>query len=77
MKSLPCDWIVRAQVGPRDENVATNGPTDKQRELLSRLARIDEMNKGGQATLSLLERERLQLQTQLRLSGYRMPVAPE
>ena len=53
--------------------------TDEQRELLSRLAAITKMIEGGKATLSMLERERLQLQTQLRLSGYRvpMPVAPE
>ena len=51
----------------------------EQRELLSKLASIAEMVEGYKATIFLLERERLQLQTQLRLNGYRtpMPVAPE
>lgn len=39
MKSLPCDGVVRAQVGPRDEIVATNDPTGKHRDLLSRFVR--------------------------------------
>lgn len=42
-------------------------------DLLDRLAKLDELIAGQKATLGLLERERLQLQTQLRLSGYRAP----
>jgi hypothetical protein len=50
----------------------------EQREMLSKLASIAEMVEGYKATIFLLERERLQLQTQLRLSGWRppMPEAP-
>ena len=53
--------------------------TDEQRTLLAKLASLAEMIEQHRATVSLLERDRLQLQTQLRLNGYRtpMPVAPE
>ena len=74
MKSLPCDGIVRAQVGPRDENVATNDPTGKQLTLLSKLASIAEMIEQHRATILLLELERMQLTTKLSLTGYRAPM---
>lgn len=56
-----------------------NTVTPEQRTILEKLASISEMIEGYRATMFMLERERLQLQTQLRLSGYRapMPVAPE
>lgn len=50
-----------------------NQVTGKQRELLRRIASITEMIEGGQATLSLLKRERMQVITRLRLTGYRAP----
>lgn len=53
-----------------------NTLTDEQRTLLSKLASLAEMIEGYKATLFMLDRERMQLQTQLRISGYRAP-APE
>ena len=47
----------------------------EQRELLSKLASIAEMIEGYKATIVMLGRERLQLQTQLRLCGYRAPIS--
>ena len=43
-------------------------------ELLDRLAKLDELIRQHRATLGLLERERLQLQTRLRLAGCQPPV---
>lgn len=50
-----------------------NALTDEQRTLLSKLASIAEMIEGHKATLFMLEHERMSLQTQLRLTGYRAP----
>jgi hypothetical protein len=50
--------------------------TDEERTLLANLASITEMIEQHKTTVLLLERERLELQTRLRLSGYRVP-APE
>lgn len=47
--------------------------TDDQRSLLAKLASITEMIEGHRATVYMLERERLQLQTRLRLTGWRPP----
>ena len=47
--------------------------TDEQRGLLAKLASIAEMIEGHRATVYMLERERLQLQTRLRLTGWRSP----
>ena len=55
----------------RELDIAMNGPTGKQRTLLSRLASITEMIEQHRATILLLELERMQIQTRLRLSGYR------
>jgi hypothetical protein len=52
----------RAEAGPMSV------PTDMQRDLLDKLASITETIEGQKATLSMLERERMQLQTTLRLS---------
>ena len=57
-----------------EDDVATNGPTDEQRDLLTKLASIDEMIKQHRATIFMLERERIQLTTKLRLTGCRAPV---
>lgn len=48
---------------------------EEQRVLLARLASITEMIEQHRATIFLLERERMQLQTQVRLSGYQAPTA--
>jgi hypothetical protein len=59
----------------RDDIAAVNGPTDAQRQLLSKLATITEMIKQHRATIFMLERERMQVTTKLRLTGYRAPAA--
>lgn len=41
--------------------------------LVTKLASVKEMIEQHKITVSLLERERLQLETQLRLAGYRTP----
>ena len=46
-------------------------PTDEQRDLLARLASAAEMIEQHRATIYLLERERMQLQHRLRLTGNR------
>ena len=48
-------------------------PTDEQRALLAKLASITETIEGYKATIFMLERERMQLQTQLRLAGWTAP----
>ena len=48
---------------------------DEQRTLLAKLASIAEMIEGHRATVMMLERERMQLQTQLRLAGYTQQAA--
>ena len=53
----------------RDVVAATNGRTGKQCELPQRIAAITEMIEQHRATMLLLERERMQLTTKLRLSG--------
>lgn len=58
----------------RDDVAATNGPTGKQRELLQKIASMTEMIEQHRATVLLLEGERMQLTTKLRLAGYRLPV---
>ncbi len=50
-----------------------NALTDEQRTLLAMLASLSEMIGQQKITVSLLERERMLLTTQLRLSGYRAP----
>ena len=47
--------------------------TVEQRTLMSKLASITEMIEGYKATIFMLERERMQLQTQLRLEGWTAP----
>ena len=42
-------------------------------DLRDRLAKLDELIEGQKATLGLLERERLLLQTKLRTNGWRPP----
>ena len=42
-------------------------------DLLDRLTKVCELIEQHRATLSLLERERLLLQTKLRTNGWRMP----
>jgi len=54
-----------------------NTLTDEQRTLLAKLASLAEMIEGYKATLFMLDRGRMQLQTQLRLTGYRVPEARE
>ena len=54
---------------------AINAQPDEQRILLAKLASVTESIEGYKATIFMLERERMQLQTQLRLSGYRAPAA--
>jgi hypothetical protein len=53
-----------------------SAPTAEQRRLLAKLASVTEMIEGYKATIFMLERERLQLQTRLRLTGYRAKVDP-
>jgi hypothetical protein len=47
--------------------------TDEQRTLVSKMASITDMIEGHRTTMHMLERERLQLQTRLRLTGWRPP----
>ena len=47
--------------------------TVEQRTLMSKLASITERIEGYKATIFMLERERMQLQTQLRLAGWTAP----
>ena len=47
--------------------------TDEKRILLAKLTSITEMIEGYKATIFMLERERMQLTTKLRLAGYRPP----
>ena len=47
--------------------------TVEQRMLMSKLASITEMIEGYKATIFMLERERMHLQTQLRLAGWTAP----
>lgn len=54
-----------------------NQSTEEQRTLLAKLASLAEMIEGYKATLFMLDRERVQLQTQLRLTGYRVPESRE
>ena len=54
----------------RDHSTVHELP-DEQRELLAKLASLSEMVEQHSVTISLLQRERLQLQTRLRLTGYR------
>ena len=49
--------------------------TDEQRTLLAKLASTREMIAGYGATIHMLELERLQLQTRLRLAGWRPPTS--
>ena len=44
---------------------------DQQRTLLAKLASLTEMAEQYRASLYMVERERLQVETQLRLTGYR------
>jgi hypothetical protein len=60
--------LTRSPEPPR----ATDPPTDEQRTLLAKLASVAEMIEGHRATVYLLERERMQLQRELRLSGFRL-----
>ena len=50
-----------------------NRLTDAQREILAKLATITESIEGYRASVAMLEHERLRLQTELRLTGYRPP----
>lgn len=50
-----------------------NTLTDEQRTLLSKLASLSEQIEGYRASLFMLERARLQLQTELRRAGYQPP----
>ena len=52
---------------------AINAQTDEQRALLANLASVTEMIEGYRATIFMLERERMQLTTNLRLTGYSPP----
>ena len=47
--------------------------TDEQRTLLAKLASLTQMAEQYRASLYMVERERLQVQTQLRLAGYKPP----
>jgi len=47
--------------------------SNEQRDLLAKLSAVSEQVEGYRATLHMLERERLQLQTRLRLTGWRPP----
>jgi hypothetical protein len=49
----------------------------EQRTLLAKLATLAQMIKQHRTTLSMLDREQLQLRTQLRLTGWRRPEGPE
>ena len=55
---------------------AINALTDEQRALRARLASLTEMAEQYRTSLYMVERERLQVQMQLRLAGYK-PQAPE
>ena len=67
-------WQAGAKVNcARDDITLTN----EQRGLLAKLASITEMIEGYKATIFMLERERMQLQTALRLTGYRPPPRAE
>jgi hypothetical protein len=50
-----------------------NTVTTEQRELLAKLASLTEMAEQYRASLYMVERERMQLQTQLRLAGWTAP----
>ena len=52
---------------------AINAQPDEQRMLLAKLVSLTEMAEQYRASLCMVERERLQVQTQLRLAGYRPP----
>jgi len=57
--------------GVLERGADTQRVSDEQRDLLGKLDSIAEMIAGHHATVALLERERLQLQTRLRLTGFR------
>jgi hypothetical protein len=48
-------------------------PSRKAQELLDKLAELSRLIEGHRATLAMLEHERMQMQTQLRLTGWRPP----
>lgn len=50
-----------------------NVQTGTQCELLAKLASVTDSIEGYKATIFMLERERMQLQTLLRLTGYKPP----
>ena len=61
----------RSAMASPSNAVAT--PTDEQRALLAKLSSVSDMIEGYKATIFMLERERMQLMTKLRLAGYRPP----
>ena len=67
----------RAQAGQAfdcgSDHSSLGHATNDQRTLLSKLVSITEMIEQHRATIYMLERERLQLQTKLRLTGWRSP----
>ena len=71
--------LVRRRAAPKELAVAgcmiTLSP--EQRTLLAKLATLAQMIKQHRTTLSMLDREQLQLRTQLRLTGWRRPEGPE
>ena len=64
----------RGQAG-MESDCANNdsGMTAEQRELLAKLANLAEMAEQYRASLYMVEHERLQVQTKLRLAGYSPP----
>jgi hypothetical protein len=52
---------------------AVTAITDEQRTLLAKLASLTEMAEQYRASLYMVEHERLQVQTKLRLAGYSPP----
>ena len=52
---------------------ANTAQTDEQRALLTKLASLTEMAEQYRASLYMVERERMLLQTQLRLAGWTAP----
>jgi len=64
--------LLRGVAGARLARACTmSGPSREAQELLDKLAELSRLIEGHRATLAMLEHERMQLQTRLRLTGYR------
>ena len=63
----------RWQAGAESSCATNDSNTDEQRTLLAKLASLTELAEQYRASLYMVEHERLQVQTQLRLAGYKPP----